>query len=493
MSLALRYAARSDRGLIRSNNEDSVYAGPRLLAVADGMGGHAAGEVASKIAIAALEPLDEDTISGDLLAALRRATDEGSAHIRELVSEDPSLEGMGTTLTALLFAGSRLAVCHIGDSRCYLVRDGELSQITHDDTFVQTLVDEGRLTDEEAHAHPQRSLILRALNGSEIDPDLSVREARAGDRYLLCSDGLSDVVSRETMQEALQEEQPQDAADRLIELALRGGGPDNITCIVADIIDDRLGETSSQPVVDGAAGDNVGQRDVSSTTAAGRAALAGPQPAAEPPPERPPPPTRRRSVLKPLLALTLVLAVLAGGVFALWRVGQDQWYVGADGEEVAIFRGMNLNLAGLTLSDVQHRTDLRVEDLTPVRQGDVRDGIPASNEADAQRIVDNLRDDRLPRCPSGGSSRPSSTSTTASQSASTSGSSTSPGPLPGTSVPGTFPPPEPSGTTPTVGSTDSSGTIPAMTTPSGTTSAGTTTQSATATPEPGVDCRAIGD
>ena len=203
MTLVLRYAARSDRWLIRGNNQDSVYAGPRLLAVADGMGGHAAGDVASKVVIAALQHLDDDTPSGDMLQALRQGVFDGSEHLREVIRDSPQLEGMGTTLTAILFAGGRLALCHVGDSRAYLLRDGEFTQITHDDTFVQTLIDDGRITAEEANSHPQRSLLLRALNGQEVEPDLSMREARAGDRYLLCSDGLSGVVSEETLAEAL--------------------------------------------------------------------------------------------------------------------------------------------------------------------------------------------------------------------------------------------------------------------------------------------------
>ena len=141
MTLVLRYAARSDRGLIRGTNQDSVYAGPRLLALADGMGGHAAGEVASSLVISALAPLDDDEPGDDLLAQLREAVANGNAAIAELVSQDPDLDGMGTTLTAVLFAGGRLGLCHVGDSRAYLMRDGVLSQITHDDTFVQSLID----------------------------------------------------------------------------------------------------------------------------------------------------------------------------------------------------------------------------------------------------------------------------------------------------------------------------------------------------------------
>src|SRR5246127_5985040 len=237
MTLVLRYAARSDRGLVRANNEDSVYAGARLLALADGMGGHAAGEVASQLVIAALAHLDDDEPGGDLLSKLDASIRSGNSAIAAQVEMEPDLDGMGTTLTAILFAGNRLGLAHIGDSRGYLLRDGELTQITKDDTFVQTLVDEGRITAEEAHSHPQRSLIMRALTGHEVEPTLIMREARAGDRYLLCSDGLSDPVSYGTIEEALQIPDVAESADRLIELALRGGGPDNVTVVVADVVD----------------------------------------------------------------------------------------------------------------------------------------------------------------------------------------------------------------------------------------------------------------
>ena len=161
---------------------------------------------------------------------------------------------MGTTLTAILFAGSRLGLVHVGDSRAYQLRDGALTQITKDDTFVQSLIDEGRITEEEAHTHPQRSLLLRALTGQDVDPSLTIREARAGDRYLLCSDGLSGVVSDETLADTLRAyRDPRECADRMIELALRGGGPDNITCIVADVVDIDFGEDA--PIMGGSVGD----------------------------------------------------------------------------------------------------------------------------------------------------------------------------------------------------------------------------------------------
>src|SRR5262245_8132312 len=172
MTLVLRYAARSDVGLLREGNEDSGYAGPRLLAVADGMGGQAAGEVASSIVVATIAPLDDDVPGSELLDSLGHAGEEANDHLREMVRENPQLEGMGTTLTALLWAGTRLGLVHVGDSRAYLLRDNELQQITQDHTWVQRLVDEGRITAEEADHHPQRSLLMRAIDGrGNVDLD----------------------------------------------------------------------------------------------------------------------------------------------------------------------------------------------------------------------------------------------------------------------------------------------------------------------------------
>ncbi len=469
MTLALRYAARSDRGLVRGNNQDSVYAGPRLLAVADGMGGHAAGDVASKVVIAALEHLDDDAPSGDMLQALREAVFDGSEHLREVIRESPQLEGMGTTLTAVLFAGGRLALCHVGDSRAYLLRDGVLQQITHDDTFVQTLIDDGRITPEEANHHPQRSLLLRALNGQDVDPDLSMREARAGDRYLLCSDGLSGVVSEETLAEALQDPDPQSTADRLVELALRSGGPDNITVIVADVVeDDGEGTYPVEPVVDGAAGDNVGQRAVDPRSAAGRAALADPRP--EPPAAgsgastgraaAPPPRRRRRRVLGALAAVVLLGAAAVGAY--LWVL--SNWFVGVQasdaGERVTVFRGLDTSLLGVDLNQVSDVTDLPVADLTPAAASKVQRGIDATDAEHAERIVSTLRGQRLPLCPA---------------------VEDDPAPSAAAPVPTlpTSPPPAPDGAAPT----DAAPTDAAPTTPA------PTSQRATATLEPGVDCR----
>jgi len=237
-TLAVRYAVQSDIGLHREDNEDSAYAGARLLAVADGMGGHAGGEVASAAAIEALRPLDTQVPAGELLNALDHAVRRASGALRDIVAGDPSLQGLGTTLTALLWSGSQLALVHIGDSRAYLVRDGEVFQITNDHTLVQSLMDDGKITASEAESHPQRSLLLRALGQDDPEPDLQLREARAGDRYLLCSDGLHQVAAAESIARVLLTvTDPDQAAKELIELAIKAGGPDNITCIVADVVE----------------------------------------------------------------------------------------------------------------------------------------------------------------------------------------------------------------------------------------------------------------
>jgi len=397
MSLTLRFAARSDRGLIREGNEDSVYAGPRLLAVADGMGGMAAGEVASNIVVGALAPLDEDVSSNDLVDALRGAISQANQQLRDAVESNPALEGMGTTLTAMMFSGNRLALVHVGDSRAYVMREGELTQITRDDTYVQMLVDEGRITADEATTHPQRSLLTRALDGRDVDPDFSVREARPGDRYLLCSDGLSGVVSPETIAEALLLPDPREAADRLISLALRGGGPDNITCIVADIVDVGLGNAS--PVVGGAAAHDRGRASsANADSAAGRAALARPErpQQVEEEDEEDAPPKRRLLVV--LVSLALV-AGLGGVGYLGWRYVQNQYYVGPnDDGTVAIYRGVAGSLAGVSFSSVQSKTDLYIEDLQPIDKQDVEQTIQARNRKDAESIVERLRDEQLELC-----------------------------------------------------------------------------------------------
>jgi serine/threonine protein phosphatase PrpC len=284
MTLALRYAVRSDVGLLREGNEDSAYAGPHLLAVADGMGGHAAGEVASAATITTLASLDAETQTADLVGALADAVASANMRLHELISSDPAIEGMGTTLTAMLWSEGYAALCHIGDSRAYLLRGGEFVQVTHDHTLVQSLVDEGKITEDDVATHPHRSLLLRALDGRTVaEPDLNTIETLPGDRFLLCSDGLSGVVTEQTLRQTLTSvRDPDKAALQLVELAIRGGGPDNITVIIADVVDTQASAAppTFTPVLAGAAanGGPAPTRTSSPATRAMRLTRTMPQP-----------------------------------------------------------------------------------------------------------------------------------------------------------------------------------------------------------------------
>jgi protein phosphatase len=410
MTLELRYAVRSDVGLLREGNEDSAYAGPRLLAVADGMGGHAAGEVASAVAIGALADLDDDMPASDLQIALSAAVANANQILHDMVSADPSIGGMGTTLTAMLWSGGKVALCHIGDSRAYVLSGGEFHQITHDHTLVQSLVDDGRISPDEAATHPQRSLLLRALDGtSEAEPDLSILDAKVGDRYLLCSDGLSGVVSEETLHRTMATvPDPEDAVLQLVDLAIRGGGPDNITCIVADVVD---GATTPRPpgkssVLAGAAS-NGGRpmvRADSPATRAHRLAQTAPQPALVVDHDDPAPrprlaedehdteqPRRRWPIVTSLFVLLIVLVLGAG--YLGWRYTQDQYYVGTDGGKVAIFQGINQSVAGVNLSHVYQRTDIPLAGVPSPDQGQIRGTVSATSRSNALAIVANIRTD----------------------------------------------------------------------------------------------------
>ena len=237
-ALRLNYAVRSDGNIHGVGNQDSAYAGPHVLAVADGKGYHS-GKMASAVAIAAMAELDSRNPPGDMLQVLSSAISSASTRVHELIATHPELDGMRTTLTAMLWWQGQAAVCHIGDSRGYLLRDGELYQITHDHTHVQSLIDEGRIPADAALKHPQRSVLLRVLDGKPgVEPDLSAHESQGGDRYLFCSNGLSDVVNDQKLRETLAAAaDPETATRQLIELALRGGSRDSVTCIVADVVD----------------------------------------------------------------------------------------------------------------------------------------------------------------------------------------------------------------------------------------------------------------
>ncbi|MGV9265806.1 PP2C family protein-serine/threonine phosphatase [Kitasatospora sp. NPDC003701] len=439
MTLVLRFAAGSHKGLIREGNEDSGYAGPRLLAVADGMGGAAAGEVASSEVLGSIVRLDEDVPGADLLTLLGDAVQGANDRLRQMVEEDPQLEGMGCTLTAMLWTGQRMGLVHVGDSRAYLLRDGSLVQITQDHTWVQRLVDEGRITPEEAETHPQRSLLMRALDGrGQVEPDLSIREVRAGDRYLICSDGLSGPVSHQTLQDTLGSfYSPEQTVQELIQLALRGGGPDNITCIVADVLDvgatDTLsGQFNDVPVVVGAVAETPPSSTVADQsirdTPAGRAAGLGRSPqgafgpaegydagygaapagfgpaegydgfgAGEPSVygteefDDEARPKRRSGALKLSLAALVALGVLGGVGFFGYQWTQDQYYVGVDGDHVAVYQGLNQSLAGVSLSSVHTSyKDIELKYLPQDQRTHVTNTISASSLGDADDKVKKL-------------------------------------------------------------------------------------------------------
>ncbi|ELP68521.1 protein phosphatase 2C domain-containing protein [Streptomyces turgidiscabies] len=242
--LELRYAARTDIGLVRAANQDTAYAGSRVLAVADGFGPE--GAPASAAAVEALKFLDAEPLTaGNVLNLLEDAVQGANQAVRDIAGTrhektgDEKTDDVGTTLTAMVWTGSRLALVHIGDSRAYLLRDGELFLITHDHTLVQSMIDEGRLTPEEAATHPQRTLLRKALPNAPApaSPDLRLHDARPGDRYLLCSDGLTRAVPEETIQCLLATIPDPDATTAaLIEAANANGGPDNVSCVVADVV-----------------------------------------------------------------------------------------------------------------------------------------------------------------------------------------------------------------------------------------------------------------
>jgi serine/threonine protein phosphatase PrpC len=444
MTLALRYAVRSDVGLLREGNEDSAYAGPHLLAVADGMGGHAAGEVASAATITTIASLDAEHPSADLVNALADAVASANMRLQELIISDPSVEGMGTTLTALLWSDGQAALCHIGDSRAYLLRNGQFYQITHDHTLVQSLVDEGKITEDDVATHPHRSLLLRALDGRTMaDPDLSTLETMAGDRYLLCSDGLSGVVTEQTLHQTLGSVwDPEKAALQLIELAIRGGGPDNITCIVADVVDTQTTALppTRVPVLAGAASHSSAAdlrssaRQNSPATRAMRLTKTAPQQALPDEAEqaswtngyhgldgheageagaggtdtaagghRPGgrrydddddyaqqrEGRRRWPIVTTLLVLLALL--IGGGLYGGWRYVQGQYYVGVQDGNVAIFRGINQSLAGISLSSLITRTGLPISQVVASNQAMIRQTIPASSLADARTLVGQIQ------------------------------------------------------------------------------------------------------
>lgn len=362
---ALDYATDSDKGMVRTNNEDSGYAGPHLLAIADGMGGHAAGEVASQLMIEHLSKLDRaDLPEEDLEQELQAAAAAGNHAIAQRVREVPENDGMGTTLTAILNNSQQLFLIHVGDSRAYRLRDGELEQLTEDDTFVQMLVNEGKLAPEDVHAHPQRSLILKAYTGRPVEPTLMQLSPRLGDRLLLCSDGLSDPLTQETIAETLAGGTAKEAATKLVELAIKAGGPDNVTVIVADIVPAHS-EHPTAPELAGAP--NLQAAPARPTTAASRAMAAGvtatrkpvtiepaPNPIAETPAEElEEKKTAGKSTKKGLwlgiISVLVVVLVLTIGAVLGYQKTQKNFYLTTTNEQIQIEQGANLKILGASL------------------------------------------------------------------------------------------------------------------------------------------------
>ena len=397
MYLGIHFAARSDVGLVRSNNQDSAFAGPHLLVVADGMGGAAGGDIASSIAVGRLAALDGESHGPDeALDELKEAIADAHAEIVDRARNDPELSGLGTTVTALLRAGSTLSMAHIGDSRAYLLRDEELDQVTTDHSFVQHLVDTGRISAADAEHHPKRSMLLRVLGDVDADVpvDISVRETRPGDRWMLCSDGLSGVVSRETLHKTMVEvEDPGDCADALVSLALSAGAPDNVTCVVADVVDidespDGVGPPTSTQIVGAAARDRH-RPSAGGSSAAAKAARLSTSEESEDDEE----PSRWEILwprLRPWVLPLIALLVVVGGAWGAYAWTQTQYYVGEEGGNVAIFRGIPQELPVVELHTLVERTSLELGELPLYQQERIGATIRADNLEDAFSVVDAL-------------------------------------------------------------------------------------------------------
>jgi PPM family protein phosphatase len=398
MSPRFVVGGRSDVGLHRHNNQDSMYAGPRLLAVADGIGGAAGGEVASRLTIEALVSLDTDLVA-DPAAALQVGAVAADLSIRDTATHDPLLDGMGTTLTAILATDDAVTLGHIGDSRAYRLRAGELVQLTRDHTLVQSLVDEGQITEEEALTHPRRSWIMRALDGrGQPELDITTLELQPGDRYLVCSDGLSSYVEVPAITAALATPDPQTAADRLLDLALRAGGPDNISCIVADPADSADPAAADQPaILGGAIAEPAPARPGEAAGAPGEATVPVPAiddltadgftPGAGTEAE-----AGRRGIGRSLAVVVAIVVVLvAGAVIGLTIYVHHQWYVAGSDGKVAVYRGVQGQAAGHRLSSQHALTNLPVTALPQDERAQVSAGIKTSSLAAANTVVANLR------------------------------------------------------------------------------------------------------
>ncbi|MEL4505567.1 protein phosphatase 2C domain-containing protein [Luteococcus sp. H138] len=466
MTFSLDFRAHSEVGLVRRNNQDSGYASPTMLMVADGMGGAAAGDLASTVAIREILKSDAHYELDQTAEVLAGALSRANHSIADLVQADPALDGMGTTVCGALFTGTDLGMVHIGDSRGYLLRDGVLHRLTHDHSWVQSLVDEGKISLDEAAVHPHRSLLLKVLNGQGVhEPDLDRVELMPDDRLLFCSDGLCGFVPDEVIRQImLQSTDLDDAMAQLVAAAHRGGGADNITVLLADVLPHSEALAALEPVIVGAALDGevpeieehtlVGLvLDESDLTpephATGERVVEEPdrRVLSEAEATRYAPKGGRRGPLVTGLALVAGIAlVLGGGGYGAWHYSRTQYFVGTQDEQVAIFRGVPGEILGVPLSEVAEPSTVRVGDLPVFFQQQVRTTIPVSNLDAAHTTVAQLRTraDACIRKRASANTQPSAPGGSASASGSPSGT---PGPTlsadPATPGPG-LPAPHPS-------------------------------------------------
>lgn len=485
MTLHLRYVAHSETGLVRKNNQDSGYASPRLLAVADGMGGAAAGDLASAVAVAELRTadapasgrVDEPVTGRELLDVLGGTLRTANERIAALIRRDYSLDGMGTTVTAMLFDGTSVGLAHLGDSRAYLLREDHLERLTHDHSWVQSLVDTGKISEADAAVHPHRSLLLKVLNGQPAnEPDLTLLPLRAGDRLLLCSDGLCGLVDDPDLETLLKIPDLNASLEALTEAALAAGGIDNITIILAEARDANEPPSAvDEPVVLGAAAERAvpqpgavtaaDEREDTIPVAGARSALAVAVDADEDDEELragededryvPQPPTRG-GVGRRLALLFILVVVLGGLVGAGYAWTRTQYYVGESASKVAIFQGMSEGFPGLGLSRVYQVQPVEVADLPPFFREQVQATIQVKDLSAARKTVQTLSE-AAARCrdlrehptptPTTPTRRPSASATAHPTTHATASVSSKPQPLPTASAQATASPTAPDGQT----------------------------------------------
>lgn len=389
------FAARSDVGLVRTNNQDSGYAGPRLLVLADGMGGPAGGDIASSVAVATLAPLDSDTIPADeMLIRLRTALQEAHDELVARSKTDPSLKGLGTTCIALLRSANKLAMVHIGDSRAYLLRDGKLAQVTTDHSLVQYLVDTGQITPEEAEQHPKRSVILRVLgdSGGMDVADETLREAVLGDRWLLCSDGLSGVVSADTIAEVLRQTPDLDeAAAELVNLALLAGAPDNVTCVLADVVPSTTAPNTTPEVVGAAATDRLAPSQLGKGAAGRAAAVVSPGKSQLDAADDDGLDSKRSTWKWVASGLTLLLvACLAAVGFFGYRWSQSQYYLLSDGAQITVYQGIPQGIGEYKLSKPLQVAGVKPAELEPIDRQRLLEPVTFASRAELDAYLTEL-------------------------------------------------------------------------------------------------------